>query len=114
MQLEKKVSVEIETFEGSLSVDIDWDASETIMRPREYVDHWWIVLWDKASSLTSAISLTSSLPKVITWSSRRGPGYQACRLSVMHLSFTLHLSLFSFLAHFHGFLTFTFCHVVIS
>jgi hypothetical protein len=47
MQLEKEVSVDIETFEGSLSVDIDWDAAVTIMRPREYVDHWWIVLWDK-------------------------------------------------------------------
>ena len=48
MQLEKEVAVEIETLEESLSVDIDWDASETILRPREYVDHWRIVLWDKA------------------------------------------------------------------
>jgi hypothetical protein len=48
LQLENEVSVEIETFEGSLSVDIDWNASETILRPHEYVDHWWIVLWDKA------------------------------------------------------------------
>ena len=48
MQLEKKVAVEIETLEESLSIDIDWDASETILRPREYVDHWRIVLWDKA------------------------------------------------------------------
>jgi hypothetical protein len=46
--LEKEVAVEIETLEESLSVDIDWDASETILRPREYVDHWRIVLWDKA------------------------------------------------------------------
>jgi hypothetical protein len=37
--LEKEVAVEIETFEESLSVDIDWDASETIMRPRKYVEH---------------------------------------------------------------------------
>ena len=48
MQLEKEVSVEIETFEESLSVNIDWDASETILRPREHVDHWRIVLWDIA------------------------------------------------------------------
>ena len=48
MQLEKEVAVEIEAFEDSLSVDIDWDASDTILRPREYVDHWRILLWDKA------------------------------------------------------------------
>ena len=29
-------------------MDIDWDASETILRPREYVDHWRILFWDKA------------------------------------------------------------------
>ena len=46
--MEKEVAVEIETLEESLSVDIDWDASETILRPREYVDHWRIILWDKA------------------------------------------------------------------
>jgi hypothetical protein len=46
--LEKEVAVEIETLEETLSVDIDWDASETIMRPREYVEHWRILLWDKA------------------------------------------------------------------
>jgi hypothetical protein len=46
--LEKEVTVEIKTLEESISVDIDWDASETILRPREYVDHWRIVLWDKA------------------------------------------------------------------
>ena len=48
MQLEKEVAVEYETFEGSLSVDIDWDASDIILRPREYVDHWRILLWDRA------------------------------------------------------------------
>jgi hypothetical protein len=48
LQLEKEILVEIETFEGSLSVDIDWDASETFMRPRKYINHWWIVLWDRA------------------------------------------------------------------
>ena len=44
MQLEKEISVEIETFEENLSVNIDWDASETILHPHEYVDHWRIVL----------------------------------------------------------------------
>ena len=48
MQLEKEVSVEIETFKESLKVDIDWDTFETILRPREYIDHWRIVLWDRA------------------------------------------------------------------
>ena len=48
MQLEKEVSVEIKTFEESLSIDIDWDTSKTISCPREYIDHWRIVLWDRA------------------------------------------------------------------
>jgi len=46
--LEKEIAVKIEILEESVSVDIDWDASETILLPREYVDHWRIVLWDKA------------------------------------------------------------------
>ena len=44
MQLEKEVAVEIKAFEDSLSVDIDWDASDTILHPREYVDRWRILL----------------------------------------------------------------------
>jgi len=48
MQLETEVSIQIDTFQENLGVDIDWDASETILRPREYVDHWRIVLWDRA------------------------------------------------------------------
>ena len=66
MQLEREASNQIDTFEENLVVDIDWDASEIILRPHEYVDHWRIVLWDRAFKLTSAITLTSSLPKVIT------------------------------------------------
>jgi hypothetical protein len=46
MQLKREVWVHIENFEDSLSVDIDWGAFETILRPCEYVDHWKIVLWD--------------------------------------------------------------------
>ena len=45
MQFEKKVTVEIESFEDSLSGDI---ASDTILRPCEYVDNWRIFLWDRA------------------------------------------------------------------
>ena len=48
MHLEKEIAVEIETFEDSFSVDIDWDASDIILRPREYVDYWRIFLWDRA------------------------------------------------------------------
>jgi hypothetical protein len=48
MQLKKEVAVEIKTFKESLSVDIDWHASKTILRPHEYVDQWRIVLWDRA------------------------------------------------------------------
>ena len=43
MQLENEVSVVIETFEESLFIDIDWDASKTILCPHDYVDHWRIV-----------------------------------------------------------------------
>ena len=46
--MEKEVSVQIESFQDDLTVDIDWDASETILRPHEYVDHWRIFFWDRA------------------------------------------------------------------
>ena len=46
--MEKEVSVQIEIFQDNLTVDIDWDTPETILRPREYVDHWRILLWNKA------------------------------------------------------------------
>ena len=48
MQLKNEVAVEFEAFEDSLSVDIDWDKSDTILRSREYVDHWLILVWDRA------------------------------------------------------------------
>jgi hypothetical protein len=46
--LEQDVSLEIDSFENTLTVDIDWDATETILRPSEYVEHWRISLWNKA------------------------------------------------------------------
>ena len=61
MQLEKEISVEIETFEGSFSIDIDWDASETILRPHEYIDQWQIVFWDKALKFDIAFAKGDNL-----------------------------------------------------
>ena len=47
-ELEKKIWVQFETFHDNLTVDIDWDALQTILRPREYVDHRKILLWERA------------------------------------------------------------------
>jgi hypothetical protein len=66
MQLEKEVSVQIETFKKNLTVNIDWDASETILRPRDTLIIGGLSFGTEPSSLTSAISLTSLLPKMIT------------------------------------------------
>jgi hypothetical protein len=45
--LEKGVEAEIASFENELSVDIDWNSSE-ILNPSNYVEHWRLILWEKA------------------------------------------------------------------
>ena len=45
--MEKGVEAEIASFENELSVDIDWNSTE-ILHPSNHVDHWRLILWDKA------------------------------------------------------------------
>jgi len=46
--LEKAVEAEILAFENSFPIGIDWEASTDLLRPAEYVEHWRLLLWDKA------------------------------------------------------------------
>ena len=46
--MEKGVEAEIASFENELSVDIDWNSTETILQPSNYVEHWRLNLWDNA------------------------------------------------------------------
>ena len=46
--MEKEVEAEITSFENEASVDIDWRSVENILQPANYVEHWRILLWDKA------------------------------------------------------------------
>jgi hypothetical protein len=45
--LEKGVEVKIASFENECSGDIDWISAE-ILQPSNYVEHWRLILWDKA------------------------------------------------------------------
>jgi hypothetical protein len=45
--LEKGVEAEIASFENKLTVDIDWNSTK-IFHPSNYVEHWRLILWDKA------------------------------------------------------------------
>jgi hypothetical protein len=46
--LEKGVEAEIASFENECSVEIDWGSTEDISQPANYVEHWRLLLWDKA------------------------------------------------------------------
>lgn len=46
--MEKGVEAEIASFENEADVDIDWGSSEDILQPANYVEHWRLILWDKA------------------------------------------------------------------
>jgi hypothetical protein len=45
--LEKGVEAEIASFENECSADIDWISAD-ILQPSNYVEHWRLILWDKA------------------------------------------------------------------
>ena len=45
--MKKGVEAEIASFENKCSVDIDWISTE-ILQPSNYVEHWRLILWDKA------------------------------------------------------------------
>ena len=46
--MEKGIKAEIASFENENSVDIDWGFAEDILQPANYVEHWRLILWDKA------------------------------------------------------------------
>ena len=46
--MEKGVEAEIASFENVCSVEIDWSSTEDIFQPGDYVEHWRLILWDKA------------------------------------------------------------------
>jgi hypothetical protein len=46
--LEKGVEGEIASFENECAIDVDWASSDDILQPAHYVEHWRLVLWDKA------------------------------------------------------------------
>ena len=45
--MEKGVEAEIASLENELSVDIDWNSAD-ILHPSNYVEHWRLILWEKA------------------------------------------------------------------
>ena len=45
--LEKGVEAEIASLENECSIEIDWIFTE-ILQPSNYVEHWRLILWDKA------------------------------------------------------------------
>jgi hypothetical protein len=45
--LEKGVEAEIASFENECFVDINWISAD-ILQPSNYVEHWRLILWDKA------------------------------------------------------------------
>ena len=46
--MEKGVEAEIASFENECTIDVDWASAEDIMPPAHYVEHWRLLLWDKA------------------------------------------------------------------
>lgn len=46
--MEKGVEAEIASFENECSIDVDWASAEDVLQPAHYVEHWRLVLWDKA------------------------------------------------------------------
>ena len=46
--MEKGVEAEIASFENEASVEIDWGSTKDILQPANYVEHWRLILWDKA------------------------------------------------------------------
>ena len=51
--MEKEVGAEVTLFENKCSVDIEWGSMEDILQPANYVEHWRLILWDKAFQMYS-------------------------------------------------------------
>ena len=48
LQLEAAIVEEFVKFEEELQQPISWEASGGILRPKDYIDRWRILLWDRA------------------------------------------------------------------
>ena len=48
LQLEAAIAEEFVKFEEELQQPISWEAIGGILRPKDYIDRWRILLWDKA------------------------------------------------------------------
>ena len=48
LQLEAAVAEEFVKFEGELQQPLSWEASRGILGPKDYIDRWRILLWDRA------------------------------------------------------------------
>ena len=48
MQLEVVVALDFSKCEAEILQPIDWDASEGVLQPKDYIDKWRILLWDRA------------------------------------------------------------------
>ena len=46
--MEKGIEAEIASFENESSIDIEWGSTADILQPSNYVEHWRLILWDKA------------------------------------------------------------------
>ena len=42
------VEAEIVSFKNECSIDIDWISLEDILQSSNYIEHWRLILWDKA------------------------------------------------------------------
>ena len=48
LQLEAAIAEEFVKFEEELQQSISWEASGGILQPKDYIDRWRILLWDRA------------------------------------------------------------------
>ena len=48
MQLEAAVALDFSKCEAEILQPVDWDASEGVLQPKDYIDKWRILLWDRA------------------------------------------------------------------
>ena len=46
--MEKGVEAEIASFKIECLIDVDWASAEDVLQLAHYVEHWRLVLWDKA------------------------------------------------------------------
>ena len=62
LQLEVAVALDFSKCEAKILQPVDWDASEGVLQPKDYIDKWRILLWDRVAPRSSiAASIGTSL-----------------------------------------------------